>query len=118
VTAPRKKFRLPFDATLAGEIRAAFKELSAEAVDEVLNVLDQMSRFGADADDRLAVFNGHYEVLSHEVPGGVFVLLVRDTDDDEWMLADVSLKAPQAQRAAERCARAVGVAIQSLHIGS
>jgi len=101
-----------------GELRSAFKRLPAEIVDEVFNLLDQFERFGADQDDQMAIFNGRFEVICREVPGPVFVLLVRDMEQGDWTLTGVSQGMPQVQTAVEHCARSLGVNIEKLHIRS
>jgi hypothetical protein len=118
MNAPRKKFLVPKDEKLLGELRSAFNELPPESVDEVYNLLDQFERFGADKDDQMAIFNGRFEVICREVPGSVFVLLVRDMRQGEWTLTGVSREMPQVQAAVERCAESLGVIIEKLYIRS
>jgi len=105
---------IPRNQALLQNLRAAFRSLPAEAVDEVFNYLAQVERYGADEDDKVAIFNGRFEVYSREL-AGVVVLLARDVDVGVFTLVSLERHAPQKQAAVDRCALALGMPIENTH---
>ncbi|MBI3676889.1 MAG: hypothetical protein HY243_09780 [Proteobacteria bacterium] len=108
---------VPRDHALLQNLRAAFGTLPAVAVDEVLNYLAQVKRYGADKEDKVAILNGRFEVYFREL-AGVVVLFTRDLIDGAFTLVSLEGRVPQKQVAVDRCALALGVVIESTHIFS
>lgn len=105
---------IPRDKGQLENLQAAFLGLPAEAVDEVFNYLAQVRRYGADSDNRVAIFNGRFEVYLREV-ARVFVVVAKDNVNGIFMLAAVERSLPQKQTAVERCAVALRVEITAAH---
>lgn len=110
----RAAIGVPKDTALLEDLRAEFRQLTADAVAEVWNFLDEIGLHDAEAADCVATLNHRVIVIVHEV-SGVAVVIASNEDDNSLTLVAVSTVVPQRRTALYRCARALGLDVDHEH---
>jgi hypothetical protein len=111
-----RQLNLPADDDLKAEVEKKIVGLGKRGKKEFWAEIAKLRSTSSPESEFCAVFNGRYHVTIRRPSGGPIMVLAHDGQKEEGTLADVSGRWPMAHEAAERCAKALKLSVETLHV--